>query len=485
MRDERHYIAVDLGAESGRVMLAGVGPGGIALREVHRFANGPIEEGGSLRWDYERLAGEVKAGVKRALGTGQKVESIGIDTWGVDFGLVDERGRLLENPYHYRDGRTRGMIERACAVVGRREIYERTGTQFLPFNTLYQLLAYQRERPGVLKRARGLRFMADLMTEALTGTAATEYTLASTSQLMDMRTGEWSGAIGEAFGLPGGLLGEVVRPGAQAGVLRGGLAGEWGCGAVPVAAVGTHDTASAVAGTPGPPDAPWVYLSSGTWSLMGIETERAIINDTTYEWGFTNEGGVEGTIRVLKNIMGLWLVQECRREWARQGEGLEYAEAVRRAAAARAEARIEVDSEEFLSPGEMPERINRHLRAAGQETIRDKGEMVRAILESLARRYGEVLGRLEGLLGGEIAVVHVVGGGCQNELLNQLTADATGRRVVAGPVEATVLGNVLLQARASGQIGSLGEGRELVGRSFALREYRPGGGDGKYQTANG
>jgi rhamnulokinase len=469
-----HYIAVDLGAESGRVMLGTVEGGRISIQEMHRFATGPLEQEGSLRWDFSRLMSEIKAGLAKALTIQPRVASIGVDTWGVDFGLLDAKGQLIENPYHYRDKRTERMMEKAFSLMPRDEIYQHTGIQFMPFNSVFQLLALKTQHPEVLARTKNLLFMPDLITYFLTGEVSVEYTIASTSQMMDMATGKWSELVLKALDLPMGILPKVVLPGSSKGTLRKDLAKELGTGAIPVVAVGTHDTASAVAGVPVTTAKGWAYLSSGTWSLMGIETPKAVINATTSELSFTNEGGVAGTIRVLKNIMGLWLVQECRRHWAGQGEDLDYSRITQMAAAAKPfQSAIFIEHGEFLSPGRMPEKINLFLRSTGQAEINDKGQMARAVLESLALRYADVMDSLEKLNGSKIDVLHIVGGGIKNELLNQFAADATGKTVVTGPVEATVLGSVLMQAAAAGQIKSLAEGRAIVGESFETKTYKP------------
>jgi sugar (pentulose or hexulose) kinase len=471
------YAAVDLGASSGRVMLACLEGDMISIQEVHRFENGPIEEKGSLRWDFQRLFGQVQEGLRKALEAEPSIQSIGIDTWGVDFGLLNADGELLENPYHYRDRRTEGMIDKAAEILPKKEIYFNSGIQFMPFNTLFQLLAYRREK--IFSRAATLLFMPNLIMYELTGRIGAEYTIASTSQLMDMKTGRWSKRLLEAFHLPPALLPDIIQPGSQAGVLKPSFQQAWGCGPIPVIAVGTHDTASAVAAVPAETGRTWAYLSSGTWSLMGIEIPQAIINERTFERSFTNEGGVENTIRLLKNIMGLWLVQECRRCWMNQGQNYSFSDLTRMASQARPFAGfIDPDDIRFFAPQDMPAAVNQYLISTGQPPIEDKGQMIRVILESLAARYRQVLDWLEDLLGRPIEVLHIVGGGSQNELLNQLTADAAGKRVLTGPVEATVLGNVLMQAKAGGQIRSLEEGRQIIRRSFEIREYQPRDADG-------
>lgn len=473
MSDARHYIAVDLGAESGRVMLGSVTGGKLGIEEVHRFPNGPTEMDVALHWNFDSLMTEIKKGIKKAVATQPEIQSIGVDTWGVDYGLLDAQGQLIEWPYNYRDSRTNGMVEKAFETMPKSEIYGHTGIQFMQLNSLFQLIACKEQRPELLAKADKLLFMADLIMHALTGEAVADYTLASTSQMMDMNTGQWSKPLLEAFGLPMHILPPVKMPGEAAGKLKSELAQELGCREIPVVFVGTHDTASAVAAVPVVHDQSWAYLSSGTWSLMGIETPKPVINDTTCELGFTNEGGVCDTIRLLKNIMGLWVVQECRRHWQSEGEDLNYTQITQLASdAAPFQAVLDVDYGEFLAPGDMPAKINRHLKATGQSELSDKGQIVRVVLESLARRYDQVMQSLESL-SAKIDVFHLVGGGIQNELLDQLTADATGKKVVTGPIEATVIGNVLMQAIAAGQVASLSDGRRIVADSFETKTFTP------------
>ena len=474
MAETTHYIAVDLGAESGRVMLGSIADGRLSLAETRRFGNGPVEEKGSLRWDFERLLSEIKAGIGQAVeAAGGQVQGIGVDSWGVDFGLIGADGQLLEKPYHYRDSRTDGMMEKAFEIMPKRQLYEHTGIQFMQLNSLYQLLAMRLANSEVLAQTKRLIFMADLFAYFLCGKAFGEYTLASTSQMMDMKTGRWSEAIFENLSLPLEIMPEVVMPGTVVGELTDEVAAEIGCAKIPVIAVGSHDTASAVLGVPAGPGN-WAYLSSGTWSLMGVELPRAVVNDKTFGYEFTNEGGVENTIHLLKNIMGLWLVQECKRQWQRDGQDLSYDDLTRMASEAEPFfAHVDCDCSDFLAPGDMPARINKHLSDTGQTPTDDKGQMVRLVLESLALKYRSVLDAIEDATGQAIDVLHVVGGGIKNELLCQFTADATGKKVITGPIEATASGNILMQAKAAGQIESLAEARQIVRNSFELKEYQP------------
>ena len=365
------------------------------------------------------------------------------------------------------------MMEKAYELLSKREIYENTGIQFMQLNSVYQLLAMRLENSGALAKAKNLVFMADLVSYFLCGKIFAEYTLASTSQFMDMRTSQWSQEVLGRLSLPIDILPEVIEPGTIAGQLSSGLQKELGCGAVPVIAIGSHDTASAIAAVPAIDDN-WAYLSSGTWSLIGVEIPEAIINDKTFEYEFTNEGGVENTIRLLKNIMGLWLIQECRRQWRKEGQELSYGELTWMAEKAEPFVGfLDVDDSVFLAPGNMPDRINEYLRQTGQEPTEDKGQMIRIIMESLSLKYRQVMEAIEDVTGNTIEVLHIVGGGIKNELLCQFTANATGKRVITGPIEATASGNILMQAKATGQIETLDRVREIVHKSFNLKEYQP------------
>ncbi len=478
MKQEKQYIAVDLGAESGRVMLGSVSKDRLVLEEVHRFSNGPIKEGGSIRWDFKMLLSEIKTGIGKAAKAAKKrVSGIGVDSWGSDFGLIGADGKLLENPYHYRDSRTEGVMEEAFKLMDKRDIYENTGLQFMPLNNLYQLLSMRIANSDVLAKAKHLIFTADLYSYHLCGRVYSEYTLASTSQMMDMRTSQWSKEIFDKLSLPIKIIPEIVKSGTVVGRLTEEVSKEIGCEPIDVIVVGSHDTASAVAAVPageGTPANNWAYISSGTWSLMGVEVPEAIINDKTFEYQFTNEGGVENTIRLLKNIMGLWLVQECRQQWQGEGVDLSYRQITDIAeAAVPFAAHIDPDYSGFFSPGNMPKRINEYLTETGQKPIDDKGQMIRVILESLAFKYRSVMEAIEDVTEESVETLHIVGGGIQNELLCQFTANAIGKKVITGPIEATAAGNILMQAKATGQIKSLAELREIVRNSFEPKEYQP------------
>jgi len=473
------YLALDLGAESGRGVIGRFDGEGLALEEVHRFPNTPVRMLDTLHWDLPFLFGEIKTALRKAGTLSPGLDGVGVDTWGVDFGLVGRGDTLLGNPVHYRDARTGGAMEEALRLVPRERIYELTGLQFLPINTAYQLLAMARARSPLLDAAETLLMIPDLIGWLLTGRRAGERTDASTTQLLDPRAGTWSDELCTALGLPRHILPELIDPGTELGPLRQSVAEEVGIAAARVLAPATHDTASAVAAVPavrgdfaGPPD--WCYLSSGTWSLLGVEVPRPIINELTFRDNFTNEGGVAGTTRLLKNIMGLWLVQECRRTWARAGREYSYDELIARAEAAPPfAALVDPDDPAFLAPGDMPTRLAAACKRAGHRPPADEGAFVRCALESLALKYRWTVGRLEAILGTTIRAIHVVGGGARNALLCQFTADACGVPVHAGPVEATAAGNVLLQAMALGRIGSLADARAIVARSFPVTTYEP------------
>ena len=470
----KNYIAIDLGASSGRVMLGTIDGRTLSLKECYRFLNEPIEQNGSLRWDFQKIFSEIKTGIGAAVKkSGTNIESIGVDSWGVDFGLIDNAGRLLENPYHYRDSRTDGMMEKAFKLMPRRAIYDATGVQFLQLNTLYQLLAMSHANSDILRKAHKMLFIADLVSYFLCGKIFSESTIASTSQFLDVRKLEWSKSIFEKLHLPIGLTADVVEPGTAVGFLKKELQSEFGCGPLAIIAAGSHDTASAVAAVPAA-DQSWAYISSGTWSLMGVEIPQAIVNDKTFECGFANEVGADGKIRLLKDLMGMWLIQECCRQWQEKGEVFTYAEVVAMAQKAEPfQAVIDTDDHEFFSPGSMEDKINNCLTKTGQKAIRDKGQLIRVVLESLAFKYYDVLRQMEATTEKTINVVHIVGGGSQNELLSQFAADAMGCKVVCGPVEATSIGNIIIQAMAAKQIDSLCHAREIVGRSSDLKEYLP------------
>ena len=472
------YLAIDLGAESGRVM-AGIWNGKtIRLEEIHRFPNGPVNLADSLRWDAVRLWAEIQNGLALAAKKyGKSIVSVGADTWGVDYVLLDRRDEMLGQPYAYRDARTNGMMEKAFRKVPRSEIFAQTGLQFMQFNTLFQLLAAKQRTPELLDAADCLLFMPDFIHWALCGSRVAEFTIASTSQCLHPLTRGWATGLLKKFGLPTRILPELVRPGTRLGALRPGVAERTGLRKVNVVAPPAHDTASAVAGVPTAHTgrANWAYLSSGTWSLMGVEVKKASLSARTQELNLTNEGGLDGTYRLLKNIMGLWLVQQCKRSFDAAGRKYEYTQLAQMASKAPAlRSIVNPDDVRFLNPPDMPKAIQDFCRGTRQPVPKTDGELVRCAYESLALKYRQTLGWLEELTGNRIEAIHIVGGGSKNTLLNQFAADACRRPVITGPVEATALGNLLVQVRASGELASLAEMREVVRKSSDVATCRPG-----------
>lgn len=472
-----NYLAIDLGAESGRVMLGRLADGRLTLQEVHRFPNGPVSQPDGLHWDAARLFTEIKTGITLGMQAAQPegIAGLGIDTWGVDYALLDARGELLGNPYHYRDARTDGLVEAACAQVGREAIFEATGIQFMQLNTLYQLLA-ERRQGTLLPAARTFLTMPDLFNYWLTGRQVSEFSNATTTQCYDPRRGDWARDLLRSLDLPDGIFPPVVAPGTVLGPLLPELnLSPVSAATQPVViAPACHDTGSAVAAVPAH-NADFAYISSGTWSLMGAELSAPVINARALEGNFTNEGGVGGTFRFLRNITGLWLVQECRRTWREQGQAYTYDELTALASqAAPLRSVINPDAPEFLKPGDYPRLIQAYCQRTGQPVPGTVGEIVRCALESLALKYRQTFEQLEAILGKRLEPVHIVGGGSRNRLLNQLTANALGRRVIAGPVEATAIGNILVQAVALGELESHAAARAVVRQSFDVVEFLPG-----------
>jgi rhamnulokinase len=442
--------------------------------EIHRFPNGPARLPDGLHWDSLRLLNEIKQGLALAVREhGANLVGIGLDTWGVDFGLLDRDGALVSNPYHYRDSRTDGMLEEAFRRVPREEIFEQTGIQFMQINSLYQLLSMVVRQSPALEIAETFLMTPDLLNYWLTGRKVCEFCIVTTSQCYDPREGDWARPLLERLSIPTHIFPEIVSPGTVFGELLPSVAKDVSAGDLSVVAPGCHDTALAVAAVPAQ-DADFVYISSGTWSLMGAELAEPIINEQSLAFGFTNEGGVNSTFRFLKNMLGLWLVQECRRTWAHQGEDLSYDELTQMAAQAEPlQAVVDPDHGEFLKPGDMPARIRNFCERTGQPVPESKGAVVRCALESLALKYRWVLERLEEIVGRRLEPIHIVGGGTQNRLLNQFTADAIGRQVVTGPIEAAAVGNVLMQMMALGHIGLMEEGRQIVRTSYDVESYEP------------
>jgi len=469
----KKLLAFDLGAESGRGVLGLFDGQQLNLDVVHRFPNGPVRTLESMHWNVLGLYDSMLMTLSRCQSEHGGIDALGVDTWGVDFALLGRGDTLLGNPRHYRDPHTEGVMESALLRVSRQEVFRQTGLQFMRFNTLFQLLALQRACSPLLEMAESLLLMPDLFHFFFTGTKVNEFTDATTTQLYNPSTGAWAHELMDAFELPRRILGPIVAPGSVVGQLRASIAAQSGLHPVPVVAPATHDTGSAVAAVPARGNS-WAYISSGTWSLMGAELPAALITDSALRYNFTNEGGVGGSIRFLKNIMGLWLVQECRRAWDRSGQSYSYEDLVRLAGAAPPfVSLVDPDHASFLLPPSMPSALAEFCRRTGQPAPTDTGAVVRCALESLALRYRWVLERLEEMLGRRLEVIHIVGGGSQNALLCQLAADSCNRPVLAGPVEATAIGNILVQALGLGLIGSLADAREIVRRSFDVHEYTP------------
>jgi rhamnulokinase len=463
------YLAFDLGAESGRAIAARLDAGVLSVREVCRFANEPVRENGALRWDVLRLWLEITRALDRAGHT--RFDSVAVDGWGVDYALLGERGNLLENPYHYRDRRNEGMMAEVFERVGREHIYAITGIQFLQINTLFQLYAACLNTPKVIDAAHALATVPDLFNYWLTGELVCEYTNATTTQFVDARERRWAVGLLDEIGLPTRLLQPIVQPGTLVGAVRPAVSSSFA--GVPVIAPACHDTASAVASVR--VGRHTAFLSSGTWSLLGIEVAAPVITAKARDLNFTNEGGVCGTIRLLKNINGLWLLQACRRVWEAQGAAHPYDELLAAAADSQLAFRslIDPDHQTFLNPSDMPAAIAAYCRQTGQPEPDSHAAFTRAILESLAMKYRLVLGWLEELTGERITELRVIGGGSRNRLLNQLAADATGRTVLAGPVEATSLGNIAMQMVATGAVSSLAEARQIIERAFPADRFEP------------
>ncbi len=481
MAQTENYLAIDLGAESGRAMLGSFDGERLSLEEAHRFPNPGIRVLGSLHWDVLRLFDEMKDGLRKA--AARKPVSIGVDTWGVDYALLDRAGVLVGNPYHYRDSRTNGMMARVFETVSRREVFEHTGLQFMELNTLFQL--FSMKGSPALDSAATFLMMPDLFHYWFTGRKASEFTDATTTQFYDPRKRTWATDLLAKLGLPTDIYPEIVPPGTVWGELDRSVAQECGADALSVVAPACHDTGSAVAAVPAS-GGDWAFLSSGTWSLLGVEVPQPYVTDEALDRNFTNEGGVWGTTRLLKNICGMWLLEECRREWSRQGTETTYAGLLFEAQQQPAfRSLIDVNDGSFVAPGDMPTRIADYCRNSRQPVPERPGAFVRTIFESLALAYRMVIDDLEAITGRRAQTLHIVGGGSQNELLCQYAADATGMPVVAGPVEATSLGNVLLQAMAMGRVSNGEQARAIVRRSFKPNTYEPAGEGAAWTEAAG
>ena len=466
------YIAVDLGAGSGRVFLGGVGPGELMLEEVHRFKYPPTEKDGHLRWPFETILSEILFGLGRASARGREfhrpIASLGVDSWGVDYGLLDHDGKLIAEPVCYRDDLTVDAMAKAFQKIPRPVIFEKTGIQFLNFNTIFQLISESTD----LERVDRLLLLPDLINFFLTGIAVSEYTNSTTTQMVDAATGDWDFDLLSRMGIPSRILSPIVPAGTVLGPLRPAIAAELGLEGVQVTAPGTHDTASAIAGAP--LNESWAYISSGTWSLIGIERTATLINAEVERFNFTNEGGVYGTTRFLKNVMGLWIFERCRREWEQMGMETDYASLLHDVAEIEAiDSFIFPDDQRFLNPPSMLDAINGQLAETGQRGIDEPAAVSKLIFDSLAFRYASVLTIIRSLTGANLSGVQILGGGGRNRYLNQLTADASGLTARAGLVEATVVGNILVQAVASGRFASLSEARRHVTDNFEFEEFKP------------
>lgn len=467
-------LAIDLGASNGRAILGILEDEKLTIQEVHRFSNDPVMVNGNLYWDILRLFHEIKQGILNCVRLGHRdIQSIAVDTWGVDFGLLDSKDNLLGNPYHYRDKRTGGMMEKLQKLISKEELYNITGIEFMWFNTILQLYSMKRENSSLLKEAKTLLLTPDLLNYFLSGVKTTEYSIASTTQLLDAYTKCWSDKVIDQLDLPREIFTDIIPSGTIIGELTEELSTELGIQNLRVIAVAGHDTQSAIAAVP-TEDEDFAYISCGTWSLMGFESNQPIINEKSMDLSVTNEGGVGGKITVLKNIMGLWLIQECKRYWDNEGQGCTFAELDEKVIHAKPFISfVDPDDVSFIAPGNMPERIREYCRKTGQPVPETKGEVVRCITQSLALKYRLTVEKLEDLLGKKLPVIHMVGGGIKDKLLCRFTAEATGRSVIAGPIEASSIGNILVQAMALGKIKDLKQIRNIVKASFPIVTYTP------------
>jgi len=469
----RHYIACDLGAESGRVMLGTLESGKLEIHEVHRFPNGPVRILGSLRWDTLRLFEEMKRGLRKVAESGAEAQGLSVDSWGVDYVLTRKGEPQLGIPYHYRDLRTDHVYPAKIEKAGAARIFEETGIQFMPINTLYQLIAELEERPEMLRAAEQFLLIGDYYNYLFCGRAVAEESLASTTQLYDPRNRTWARGLMEVYGFEERLFPDVVPSGTILGPLLDEIAEETGLAGTQVVATCSHDTGAAVAAVPAEGE-DWAFLSSGTWSLIGVELPGPLVNEAVRKANFTNEAGHDGTTRFLKNIAGLWLLQESRRAWAREGKDYEYPELMKLAGEAEPlKSLVNPDAPKLAKPGQMPAKIRELCEASGEPVPATPGELARCILESLALTYRLTFEQLRELTGRPLNRLHIVGGGSRNQLLNQAAADAIGCTVIAGPVEATAIGNVLVQAIALKDLDSLKAVRKTVRDSFEVDTYKP------------
>lgn len=475
MSEEKKYIGFDFGAESGRCVVAILKDYHIELNEVHRFPTHNYRDASGFHWNVNEIFKEIVTGLKNASNKfGPKYESIGIDTWGVDYALIDKKNEILHNPYHYRDDRTDNIMEEAFSIVSKEKIYSIAGIQFMQFNTLFQLLADKKNDPSKLDTVNKMLLIPDYLNFLLSGQKKAEYTIASTTGLINPSNRDWSSELIEKFGIPKNIFAEIVEPGTKLGTILPSIADRVGLSAdIPITATTGHDTAAAVVSVPADDDN-WAFLSSGTWSLMGVEIKNPILNKDALKYNFTNEGGFENTIRFLKNIIGLWPIQECRRYWESKGNEYSYQYLTDKASETGNSGRwINLNDARFLKAGNMPSKINSFLEETGQEPADSIGDVIRIVLESLAFNYKKTLEEIEKITHNKIAKLHAVGGGIQNELLNQLAADALGIDVIAGPIEGTIVGNIGVQAIATNAVDGLTEWREIVRNSFSPKVYKP------------
>lgn len=468
----KRVLAFDFGASSGRAIIGCFDGDKITLEEVHRFSNDPVSVGGTVYWDVLRLFYEIKQGIIKAKIAGG-FDSIGIDTWGVDFGLIDSEGKLMENPVHYRDARTVGLVDEAFKTMPKEKLYGITGIQFMELNTLFQLISLKKYRPWMLERADKMLFMPDLFGYMLTGKMCAEYSIASTSQLIDLDKRTWSKEILDAFGIKESVFAPLVQPGTVLGELSKEVCEECGVDSVPVISVCGHDTQSAITSVPCE-DGDFAFLSSGTWSLFGTELDKPIVNETSMNINITNEGGFDGSTGFLKNIIGLWLIQESRRQWKREGKEYSYADLEKLALAAEPfKCFIDPDAPEFVPHGNIPERVREFCRKTGQYVPETVGEIMRCIYESLAMKYRLTFEKLRECTERDYPVIHVIGGGTKDGLLCQMTANSCDRTVKAGPIEATVMGNVAVQLMSDGSVKNIGQARKIVADSSELKTFEP------------
>ena len=471
--DMKKYLAFDYGASSGRSILGLFDGDKLRLEETHRFNSDPVMINGTFTWDFLRLFFEMKRGLQKTFGNHRDISSVGVDTWGVDFGLLGRNGELLGNPVHYRDTRTDGMVEKACSILSAKEIFDTTGIAFQKFNTLYQLMALSQANSPLLEMADKMLFMPDLFNYFLTGEKYCEFTITSTSQMYDPSKGTWAYGMLAKLGIPGAILPEIIPAGTRLSGIRRNVCDELNIPTVPVIAVAEHDTGSAALSVPYAEKGS-AFLSSGTWSLLGIELEKPIINDKTRELNYTNEGCINNRFRLLKNIMGLWIQNECVRNWEARGEQISFKELDQSVLEAKPFiAVVDIDDPAFFEPYKMPEKIQEYCHRTGQTVPQTHGEIMRCVMEGLALKYRQAIEGLEEIVGFRIPSLNIVGGGTKNKILSEFTANAINRPVIAGPIEATAIGNLSAQMLALGDVKDTAEAKAVIRDSFPLEHYFP------------